>query len=985
MVQSLSFGELLKRYRVIAQLTQEELAAHAGLSPAAISTLERGARRAPRKETTALLAEALHLSPQEKSLFLRVAVRKSGSATPHALHDFKRSRESSSPFVGRSRELALIDRFLAGVGPPLLLVAGEPGIGKSRLLREAEQCADPFGWILLEDGCSRRSGQEPYAPVLGALATYIRRRPPALLHVELQGCSWLVRLLPELAETTLVPVPQWTLPPEQERRLMFAAVGRFLSNAGGPAGALLVLDDLQWAGPDALDLLDTLVRTASETRVRVLGAYRNTEMRLRSALSILQSDLAREGLATRIELGPLSPPEGRAMLANLLEGQEQVNHTEEELILQRTGGVPFFLVSCARSLQAGVSGVSGEADMPWDVRENIRQRVAALPQTAQELLSVAAVVGRELRDPLLGAIVVWPEAKLLAALETLCSARLLAEDGENYRFAHDLIREVVDADLSSARRRTLHKRVAEAYECQSTEPPMEVLAHHYERGGAREKAAEYLQRAGNMAAAVFAYAEAESYYRAAIKLAGRLGDHTREAIVCERLGDILALLAHRDQAQPAYEQALAAYQALGDIEGVRRTTARLMVVRRYLGVPPAESLERLQRVFAHLDHIDEIEASPALAELYNVRGMLRSDRRLDVEAVADHRRAAEIAETIGARRLQAQARFWQGRALRRARRIEETASIWEESIPLFEAADDLPGLCWLLNNTAEFYIEQGNFARARLVIERATALAEQLQSSWHVAMVLGTASQLAFYCGEWPRAYAGFERAASLARELGEAEVRTTASCKQGLLLFVSGAVEAGVELLETATAHNPYSQGDVPLVLNSEARRALAERDLLEGRLSDARERFANMPTDDGAYVSNIMVTGMPWLAWADLGFGHGNRAIVELDQHIASLTVQGYSLEVVDALRVKAHLALLQGRWAEALSALEDTLAQCRAMPYPYAEAKAHYVFGRLHIMRGEPDQARERHETALNILRRLGERLYAEHVERALADLR
>src|SRR5262249_13348893 len=80
-----------------------------------------------------------------------------------------------------------------------------------------------------------------------------------------------------------------------------------------------------------------------------------------------------------------------------------------------------------------------------------------------------------------------------------------------------------------------------------------------------------------------------------------------------------------------------------------------------------------------------------------------------------------------------------------------------------------------------------------------------------------------------------------------------------------------------------------------------------------------------------------------------------VELDRHIASLILQGYSLEVVDALRVKARLALLQGRWSEALTALEDTLGRCQAMPYPYAEAKAHYIFGQLHRARGEPDQAR------------------------------
>src|SRR5262249_15470911 len=194
------------------------------------------------------------------------------------------------PLVGRARELALLERHLAGEGPPVLLVAGEPGIGKTRLLQEAAARAAGTGWCVLQGGCSRRGGQEPYAPVLGALEWYIRGHDPIHLRTTLQGCAWLVRLLPELADGPIEPLPAWTLPPEQERRLIVRAVGRFLANAALQAshdgqktrqagcGVLLVLDDLQWASADALELLVALVRTIPELPLRVLSAYRDSEI-----------------------------------------------------------------------------------------------------------------------------------------------------------------------------------------------------------------------------------------------------------------------------------------------------------------------------------------------------------------------------------------------------------------------------------------------------------------------------------------------------------------------------------------------------------------------------------------------------------------------------------------------------------------------------------------------------------------------------------
>src|SRR5262249_54919867 len=144
--------------------------------------------------------------------------------------------------------------------------------------------------------------------------------------------------------------------------------------------------------------------------------------------------------------------------------------------------------------------------VPWDVAQSIRQRVALLPKEAREVLGVAAVVGRVVPHALLVALCPQDMGAVLGALELACQGRLLEEvDAEAYQFAHDVIREVVEADLGAARRMALHRRVAEELERHPGEPPVELLAYHYSRGGVPDKAVLYLEQAGDRAEAQYAH------------------------------------------------------------------------------------------------------------------------------------------------------------------------------------------------------------------------------------------------------------------------------------------------------------------------------------------------------------------------------------------------------------------------------------------------------------------------------------------------
>jgi tetratricopeptide (TPR) repeat protein/transcriptional regulator with XRE-family HTH domain len=572
-----TFGRLLRRYRLAAALSQEELAERARLSTHAISALERGRRQAPYRGTVDLLAVALGLNIPEAAALAAAVPHRRGprgplpQSLPAAVAPQRPYRAVEQPLdlpplVGRAREVLLLERHLRGEGPPLLVLAGEPGIGKSRLLRETTTLAAQHGCAVLAGGCRQRGGQEPYAPVVDALLRHLRHLPPAQAQAQLQGCAWLVKLAPELAEEPIPPLPAWTVSPAQERRLSFAAATRFLATAASPAGAVLLLDDLQWAGPDALDLVRTLVGEAPESGLRVVAAYRDTEAPA-GPLRQLLADLAQTGAAAQRTLGPLAPAEAGQLLTALLEEDASgLGAGAREQVVRRTGGVPFFLVSCAQgrqhedAVEASAAGVeTGGGALPWSVSESVRQRVAALPPAAQTVLGLAAVAGREVPRHLLLDAAAHPEEEVLAALDAATRARLLEEVGAAaYRFPHDLIREVLETDLGAARRAGLHRALTAVLERQPGAPPVEALAYHYAQAGEDARAAQWLERAGDQAAGRGASATALEHYASARKhLAGAGGEGAALSRLDEKLGDLYLLTSAAEQAEAAFARARA--------------------------------------------------------------------------------------------------------------------------------------------------------------------------------------------------------------------------------------------------------------------------------------------------------------------------------------------------------------------------------------------------------------------------------------------
>jgi transcriptional regulator with XRE-family HTH domain len=420
-----SFGGRLTHFRHQARLTQEQLADRSGLSVRGISSLECGARH-PRRLTVERLATGLGLAPPERRQLVDAAVAERFVVVDHP-------RPPLPPLVGREHEIAELRGHVRGNGPPLLLYVGEPGIGKSRLLLEARQLAAGAGVPIL-NGAGRR-GNDPYAPIVDALARHARLLARSALAALVMDEPGLLVLLPELAVLRPGEAAQFPAP-EHHRRLAFDAALRLFEDAARATGRIvLLLDDMQWAEPAAADLLAHLVERMGP-RLRAVATVRAGDLPPQSRLAQCVGDLARVAQVGHRVLQPLSEP-----AALLLVPRRD--------IVRRAGGLPLFLNELAASPD----------EIPHHLGVAIRHQLADLPQGTRDLLHrvatgpLAAPVERLMRGQ-------DTAAQVLAALEPAIQRRILDDTAGGFRFRYPLFREVLLADLGPTRRRLLRHAVA---------------------------------------------------------------------------------------------------------------------------------------------------------------------------------------------------------------------------------------------------------------------------------------------------------------------------------------------------------------------------------------------------------------------------------------------------------------------------------------------------------------------------------------------
>jgi tetratricopeptide (TPR) repeat protein len=609
--------------------------------------------------------------------------------------------------------------------------------------------------------------------------------------------------------------------------------------------------------------------------------------------------------------------------------------------------------------------------------------VALLPEGSAELLAVAAVGGRAIEHATVEAVAARlghePYATL-QALEAALASRLLLEQGEvAYGVAHDLIREAVLADLGASRRRTLHRLVAEALETSLSEEERRrragELAWHYQQGGAAERALGYALRAGDHAEALYAHADAERHYRMALELALARADRAHEAEARLNLGQIYTYVARNDEAVAVLDSALEAYEAIGDVEGQARAATQMGLMHVMAGTT-AHGIPRIESALSHLPS-DAYPAPVALAYT-----MLASCYWLEAryrEEFTAAERALELAHAAGEPSILAQAELYHATAQLMLGRVGEAGATLERILPGLKAGDPIQQ-GFALENLAVVYEAQGALTVARRCAEQASAMAEYTGYIQASAWMLFRGALHAYYLGDWTAAHVEWERAiAAWGDAVVPAQVRYPLFWL-GRLLRLQGQEEAAEDYHRRAMA---LFEGGPPFRHDWLIVAALAEDDLLAGAPEFAHARVR-------AYLDRLAepdcLDAIPLaapLAEALLALGREAEAEEAVGDGIARARRAPHRLALVDLLRVQALVAARRARWEEGEAAAAEAVLLARALPYPYAEAKALYAHGLLDAARGAPERARTWLEAARAILTRLGERPCAALVERALAQ--
>lgn len=962
-------GQLLKRYRVLAGLTQEELAERAGYSANYIGKLEQDQRELPAAAADRL-AEVLGLADQERAA-LRVAQqrRQGGRELPARL------------LAGRDAEMAQIRQLLTGAGPPVLLLAGEPGLGKTRLLEEAASRAAAGGWGVARGGCLRRA-QDAYAPLSGALEDALARLPAGQRAEALRQAGRVDLLLPELAPPGGPGPGDGGTPagvqPEQQRRLLVSSAGRLLRAVAGPAGTLLVLDDLHWAGPDAVDLLAALLAAAGSPSLRVIGAYRDSETPAR--LDEFAADLARASLVRVLPLGPLTDADAERLLLQLAPEEEQMPAILPAIV-RRAGGVPFFLVSYAEQVR-GDSQSGASLAVPWTVAQVIGQRVAALPGPAKELLSVAAVAGRVVPHALLAQVTSSDDEQVLEAVETALEARLLAEDGpDGYRFTHDLIRETVENGLSAARRRRLHRRIGQALEHQPG-VSAESLAFHFSQSGEDGTAAGYLELAGDQAQRRVAYAAAAEFYAAAaarLELAGRAAEVVP---VTEKQGTAWHRAGRYEAAITALEDALAGYRMVGDTEGVARVTGRLAHAHYRRGTSHDALGELAAMTEGDPGPAPEGASSGALTWWGGLLLLLYAEGSY-TKMVTLGRSLARAGRSAGDSRMQAIGTRVEGAGLICLGQMAEGTALMAAVLPADPVAGDVgaPEGAALLSAA---YLAMGEVDRCAALSERMLAAAEragdQVLAAMHTAILAG----VCYVRGDWDRG----RDLVGLAQERIAASTSPMAVRLAGVLgpaLIMDGAWQQARAYLEgTLRAARSLRIVRVERV----ALTHLARLDLLDGRLRDAVTRLHPATVGWPAPAAEDLTWDTPVeflsvLAEVYLELSNLERARAYAGCAIDHARRMGTWLDLIRALEVHGMVLARDGHHDLARAAYQEGLDRARGMPFPYGQARLLHACGLLDRQQQDHGAAHLKLAEALAIFERLGADNDADRLRRAIAD--
>ena len=760
---------------------------------------------------------------------------------------------SRGRLVGRTTELAeareLWQRAREGRGHAVLL-SGEPGAGKSRLAREITIQAAVDGALVLAGGCYEYEATTPYLPFVEAFRRWVREEKDdgKLRDILGDNAIQITKLAPEI-ETRLGPFAQGhQLAPHEERLLFFDAVAQVFANIAKRQSLLFYADDLHWADRGTLWLLGHLLRQLRESRVLIVGAYRETELDRAHPLAKALVDWNRERLTTRIALRRFDAMETGAQLDALLG--EHVSGEFAQAVHRETEGNPFFVEEVLKALieRGSVRRESGRWQrceleqllIPQSVKEAIGHRLDRVSHECNEVLRVSAILGKVFTFEELTATAQQSEDKLLDALdEAVCAQLISAGDGESFTFTHDKIREVLYEELNPIRRRRLHRLAAEGLEQNRSGGlcAVEKLAHHYIQAGDHQRGLQYAKKAAHEAERVFAFDEAVAAYGHALACAEALELYDEQLALEESIGKAYLLHGEVVAAGQHFENAL----GFATDPSVR---ARLQceAAASLVATGDLRGVEYLEEALKILDPVtNPLETANALsieARFHHLAGHHKQARSLLL-------RAAELVEpTANGSEVSSFAAPIIAQIYAFSAGANQHYGLYVDGDSWAQRAIDFGlrhNILFAQAGGYEFYgedaIHKGEYEKALEWAEKEFEVAEKLQSRERRSWTQFYAGQAHLHLGQLDEAERHFTEGLELAESVGEARAKALHKPNLGLLYALRGRFDDALRIAEENAAEVSASL----IYTRFEALRCLARIRFLRALSGEFEDRDSN------------------------------------------------------------------------------------------------------------------------------------------------
>jgi DNA-binding SARP family transcriptional activator/Tfp pilus assembly protein PilF len=744
---------------------------------------QRAAALRQYRECVRVLEGELGVSPLEETTRIYEAITENDLPPPPVLAregpSAPRAEEESQPssepsvrlhgelLVGREAEWGSLLRAYeaAGSAGHVVVLEGEAGIGKTRLAEEFLAYAAGRGSVTVAARCYPGETDLAYGPFVEGLSGAIGRED---FDERLEGIpghflAEASRLLPELAGLRPgLPAPPPLAAPGAQSRFFEGVCRVLLAVCEGPSPGVLFIDDVHWADASSLDLLAYLVRRLRPgRRLCVVLTWRGEHVPADHRLRGLVTEAQQARAATVLRLSRLDRAAVEELVGSVVGDAEELGRR----LYDETEGLPLFVGEYLAAIAKGSLTAGDEAwSLPGGVRDLLHGRLGTVGETGWQLLNTAAVIGRSFDFDTVREASGRSEEEAVAALEELTDKALVEEvkgAGERsptYDFGHEKLRDLVYEETSLARRRLLHRRVAEVLvrraRRRETGPLAGQIAHHYRSAGQDAEAAEYFELAGEHARALYANHEALAHFRAALALG-----HPEGAGLHEAIGDLHTLLGEYAEALASYEAAA----ALGDGSGLTEIERKLGGVYQRLGEwDLAES--HFEAALAQ----GGAEPAGVRARLHADLGLVAQRQGRDDLALEQASRALELAEAAGDEQALTQAHNVLGVLASGGGDLDGARHHLERSLELAEAAGDPAARVAALNNLALAHRNGGEPEQALERAEAALALCISIGDRHREAALHNNLADLLHAAGRSEEAMQHLTQAVSIFAEVGE-------------------------------------------------------------------------------------------------------------------------------------------------------------------------------------------------------------------------